>query len=57
MSSMSDCASNQQINEDESGSLYGLTESEFIHILSTFPLVSDETKSATLAAFRNQIEK
>lgn len=33
--------------------LYGLTESEFTHILSTFPLVSDDTKSATLAAFRN----
>lgn len=32
--------------------LYGLTEAEFTHILSTFPLVSDETKSATLSAFR-----
>jgi type I restriction-modification system DNA methylase subunit len=33
--------------------LYGLTESEFTHILSTFPLVSDETKAATLAVFRD----
>jgi hypothetical protein len=32
--------------------LYGLTESEFIHILSTFPLVAEGVKTATLAAFR-----
>ena len=32
--------------------LYGLTESEFAHILSTFPLVPQETKSAALAAYR-----
>ena len=32
--------------------LYGLTEAEFAHILSTFPLVPQETKSAALAAYR-----
>jgi hypothetical protein len=32
--------------------LYGLTESEFAHILSTFPLVKDEVKSAAMEAFR-----
>ena len=32
--------------------LYGLTEPEFAHILSTFPLVPQETKDAALAEFR-----
>ena len=32
--------------------LYGLTEAEFTHILSTFPLVPRETKDAALAEFR-----
>jgi hypothetical protein len=32
--------------------LYDLTEEEFAHILSTFPLVPQETKGATLAAFQ-----
>ncbi len=32
--------------------LYTLTEPEFTHILSTFPLVPEQTKSAALAAFR-----
>ena len=32
--------------------LYGLTEAEFTHILSTFPLVPQEIKDATLAEFR-----
>jgi type I restriction-modification system DNA methylase subunit len=32
--------------------LYGLTESEFAHILSTFPLVADEVKSAAMDEFR-----
>ena len=32
--------------------LYGLTEKEFTHILSTFPLVAQETKDAALAEFR-----
>ncbi|MDA8376662.1 MAG: hypothetical protein M0Z50_06345 [Planctomycetia bacterium] len=31
--------------------LYGLTEQEFTHILSTFPLVPNETKDAALAEF------
>ena len=36
--------------------LYGLTETEFIHILSTFPLVPDPVKIAAHNAFRN-VEK
>lgn len=32
--------------------LYRLTEAEFTHILSTFPLVSEEVKLAALEAFR-----
>ena len=32
--------------------LYGLTEKEFTHILTTFPLVPQETKDAALAEFR-----
>lgn len=32
--------------------LYGLTEAEFAHVLSTFPLVPKETKDAALAAYR-----
>jgi hypothetical protein len=32
--------------------LYALTEPEFTHILSTFPLVPAPVKSAALAAFR-----
>lgn len=32
--------------------LYGLTEEEFTHILSTFPLVKQDIKDATLAQFR-----
>jgi type I restriction-modification system DNA methylase subunit len=33
--------------------LYGLTEEEFAHILSTFPLVPDAPKAAALTAFRD----
>ncbi|WP_460193432.1 Eco57I restriction-modification methylase domain-containing protein [Thermosynechococcus sp. FA-CM-4201] len=33
--------------------LYGLTEEEFQHILSTFPLVPDATKQAALQAYRD----
>ncbi len=33
--------------------LYGLTETEFSHILTTFPIVSDGVKQAALNAFRN----
>ena len=33
--------------------LYALTEPAFTHILGTFPLGADETKSAMLAAFRS----
>jgi len=32
--------------------LYGLTETEFVHILSTFPLVPEDTKQAALQAYR-----
>ena len=32
--------------------LYGLTEEEFAYILTTFPVVPQETKDAALAAFR-----
>ena len=31
---------------------YGLTESEFAHILSTFPLVGEDVKSAAMGEFR-----
>ena len=37
--------------------LYGLTEAEFTHILSTFPIVSDEVKQAALEEYRNFIPK
>ncbi|OLV17560.1 hypothetical protein BOO71_0008200 [Deinococcus marmoris] len=33
--------------------LYGLSESEFTHILGTFPLVAQEVKDAALASFRD----
>lgn len=37
--------------------LYELTEEEFAHILSTFPVVSDDVKSVALAAYRSFIPK
>jgi hypothetical protein len=37
--------------------LYGLTEDEFIHILSTFPVVGKDIKDAALAAFRDSAPK
>ncbi|MCS7069240.1 MAG: hypothetical protein NZN28_11510 [Meiothermus sp.] len=37
--------------------LYGLTEEEFGHILSTFPLVKEEVKAAALEEFRRQAGK
>ncbi|MBE9216280.1 hypothetical protein IQ247_27070 [Plectonema cf. radiosum LEGE 06105] len=33
--------------------LYGLTEGEFGYILSTFPIVAEETKQAALSAYRD----
>jgi len=33
--------------------LYGLTESEFAHVLSTFPLVPDPVKVAAQNAYRD----
>ena len=33
--------------------LYGLTESEFAHILTTFPLVPDPAKLAAQNAYRD----
>jgi hypothetical protein len=37
--------------------LYGLTEDEFSHILSTFPVVGKDIKNAALAAFRDYAPK
>jgi hypothetical protein len=37
--------------------LYGLTESEFTHILTTFPLVAADVKHAALEAFRKVAEE
>jgi hypothetical protein len=34
-------------------SLYGLSESEFVHVLSTFPLIPEQIKSAALVQFSN----
>jgi len=33
--------------------LCGLTEDEFKHVLSTFPLVPEETRAAALNAYRD----
>jgi hypothetical protein len=33
--------------------LYGLTKEEFAYILTTFPLVPQDVKDATLTAFRD----
>jgi hypothetical protein len=33
--------------------LYGLTEAEFAHVLSTFPLVAEPVKIAALNAYRD----
>lgn len=33
--------------------LYGLTETEFAHILATFPLVAEPVKVAALNAYRD----
>ena len=33
--------------------LYGLTETEFAHILNTFPLVTEPVKVAALNAYRD----
>jgi len=33
--------------------LYGLSESEFVHVLSTFPLIAEDVKSAALLQFKN----
>ena len=35
--------------------VYGLTEEEFTHILSTFPLVDEAVKAATLAEYRKLV--
>jgi len=37
--------------------LYGLTETEFTHILSTFPIVPDATKQAALEEYRKLLPK
>ncbi|MBD1212459.1 MAG: Eco57I restriction-modification methylase domain-containing protein [Dolichospermum circinale Clear-D4] len=36
--------------------LYGLTETEFSHILSTFPIVAEEVKTAALNAYREMVK-
>ena len=33
--------------------LYGITEDEFVHILSTFPIVKDYVKSLTKNTFKD----
>jgi hypothetical protein len=35
--------------------LYGLTEGEFSHILSTFPIVAETVKDAALNAYRDLV--
>ena len=35
------------------GTLYGLSETDFRHILSTFPLIPEEVKSSVLLQFNN----
>ena len=35
--------------------LYGLTEGEFSHILSTFPIVAETVKDAALKAYRDLV--
>jgi len=35
--------------------LYGLAEPQFAHVLSTFPLVADDVKQATMAEFKRFI--
>ncbi len=35
--------------------LYGLTEAEFTYILTTFPIVAEETKQAALKAYRDLV--
>ena len=37
--------------------LYGITETEFTHILSTFPIVPDATKQAALEEYRKLLPK
>jgi len=34
--------------------LYGLTEEEFAHVLSTFPLVDEKVKQAAMREFKEQ---
>ncbi|MFM6504879.1 MAG: Eco57I restriction-modification methylase domain-containing protein [Dolichospermum sp.] len=36
--------------------LYGLTETEFSHILNTFPIVAEEVKNAALNAYREMVK-
>jgi hypothetical protein len=36
--------------------LYGLTETEFSHILSTFPIVAEEVKNAALNAYQEMVK-
>jgi hypothetical protein len=35
------------------GKLYGLSEDDFVHVLSTFPLIPDKVKSDVLIQFNN----
>lgn len=37
--------------------LYGLTEEEFVHVLSTFPLVQQSVKDAALEEFRKEVTR
>lgn len=52
---VSDMAQRARLRAELDGliaNLYGLTEKEFTHILSTFPLVDKSVKDAALAAYR-----
>ena len=53
---MTDCTHRAQLRAELDGlaaHLYGLTESEFAHILTTFPIVADALKTAALQAYRD----
>ena len=55
-SSVSDAVGRARLRAELDGFgavLYGLTESEFAHVLSTFPLVPDPVKVAAQNAFRD----
>lgn len=57
---VTDAAERAQLRAELDGMiahLYGLTEAEFTHILSTFPIVPEEVKQAALEEYRNLAPK